>query len=114
MDEASLERRRAGRGDCGRGARVGADAADTHDTGRPACRPGGEFACRPGGEFACRPGGESACRLATGGRSTSGDSITAGGVAACCRRPECGPVSLGQGPAGETAAEAPDDALREP
>jgi hypothetical protein len=89
MDEASLERRRAGRGNCGRGARVGAGAADTHDTGRPACRPGGEFTCRPGGE-------------------------SAGGVAACCRRPECGAVSLGQGPAGETAAEAPDDALREP
>jgi hypothetical protein len=106
MDEASLERRRAGRGDCGRGARVGAGAADTHDSGRPACR--------TDGESACRPGGESAGSLATGGRSTSGDSITAGGVAACCRRPECGPVSLGQGPAGETAAEAPDDALREP
>jgi hypothetical protein len=98
MDEASLERRRAGRGNCGRGARVGAGAADTHDSGRPACR----------------PGGESAGSLATGGRSTSGDSITAGGVAACCRRPECGAVSLGQGPVGETAAEAPDDTLREP
>jgi hypothetical protein len=108
MDEASLERRRAGRGDCGRGARVGADAADTHDTGRPACRPGGESA----GSLAT--GGLATGGLATGGRSTSGNSITAGGVAACCRRPECGAVSLGQGPAGETAAEAPDDALREP
>jgi hypothetical protein len=70
MDEASLERRCAGRGDCGGGAGLGAGADDTRGAGCSAGRPGGEFACRTGG----------------------GATVVAGGVAAFCCRAECGPI----------------------